>query len=347
MNIKQRRSSLGAHNAFTLVEVLLSTTVLAILMVLVASVISSAQKAWTRTSGSVSQFREARKAFDTIKRYVGQATLNTYMRYSYDNGSSSPFSASGAESKNAAPTKYAAFSELQFLCGPASRVFPGPSATDTPGHAIFFQAPIGWSPKYPNMPTLLNGRGYFVRFGDDLAIRPDFLAKRLPPVYRYRLMEYAPSAESNLIYDQTTAGTQSDWYTDVSVSSRPLAANVLALIFSPRRPTPATGAATQIRDIAPAYFYDSSNASGKAPYELPPVVDILMVVIDERSAQRLADTSGSSTSAPITIAGFTDATGTNMHDDLKVLEGELNKKKVNYRVFNASVPLRNSKWATQ
>lgn len=347
MRINKRRRFVSSNGAFSLVEVLLSTTVLAILMVLVANVISSSQKAWSRTSGNVSQFREARRAFDTIKRYVSQATLNTYMRYSYDNGTASPFSSGGAESKNAAPTKYASFSELQFVCGPASNVIPGASDTDTPGHAIFFQAPIGWSPKYPNMPTLLNGRGFFVRFGDDLAIRPDFLAQRLPPVYRYRLMEYAPSAESNLIYDQTTAGTQSDWYTDIAVSSRPLATNVLALIFSPRRPTPASGSTSQIRDIAPAYLYDSSNADGKAPYELPPVVDIVMVVLDERSAQRLADTASSGSSPPITISGFTDATGTNMQDDLKALEADLNKKKVNYRVFNASVPLRNSKWATQ
>lgn len=340
----QRTFSPKARSAFTLLEVMLSVAVLAILMVLVTTVISSAQRAWSRTAGSVSQFREARKAFDTIKRYVGQASLNTYMRYSYSGGSFSPFSGNGEESKNAAPTSYSPYSELQFVCGPTATVIPGADGQSLPGHAVFFQAPIGWSPQHANMPTLLNGRGYYVKFGDDLAIRPDFLAKRLPPIYRYRLMEYAPSAEMNRVYDQTTAGTQSDWYADYATSSRPLASNVLALFISPRRPTPASATKQEMRDIAPAYLYNSSDLSGKSPHELPPVIDVIMVVLDERSAQRLADTSESS--APVTIAGFTQATGDKLKEDLQALEKQLVTLKVNYRIFEASVPLRNSKWAT-
>ena len=341
----QRTFKSKDRSGFTLLEVMLSVAVLAILMVLVTTVISSAQRAWSRTSGTISQFREARKAFDTIKRYLGQASLNTYMRYSYPGGSYSPFSSAGAESKNVAPTSYSPYSELQFICGPTTTVIPAADGKSMTGHAVFFQAPIGWSPEHANMPTLLNGRGYYVKFSDDLAIRPDFLAKRLPPIYRYRLMEYAPSAEMNRVYDQTTAGTQSDWFTDYATSSRPLASNVLALFFSPRRPTPPSATKQELRDIAPAYLYNSSDVNGKSPHELPPVVDVIMVVLDERSAQRLADTSQSS--PPITIAGFTQATGDKLREDLQALETQLISLKVNYRIFDASVPLRNSKWATR
>lgn len=333
---------------FTLIEVMLSMTVLVILLMLVTNVITSAQRALSQTSAKVSQFREARKAFDTIKKYLSQATLNTYLRYGYEGGTYSPFTSSGVESKNAAPTKYSTYSELQFICGPASQVMSSASGVQTEsmlGHAAFFQAPIGWSPTYSNMPTLLNGRGYFVQFGDDLAIRPDFLRDRLPPKFRYRLMEYAPSAELNRVYDQATAGSQSDWYGDVATSSRPLAANIVALFFSPRRITPVNGTAQEVRDIAPAYFYDSSNASGKTPYELPPVVDLIMVVIDERSAERLASTSGST--PPIEIEGFVQSTGTQMQEDLQALENTFIQLRVNYRIFQAAVPLRNSKWSAQ
>lgn len=333
---------------FTLVEVMLSMSVLVLLLMLVTNVISNAQRALSRTSAHVSQFREARKAFDTIKKYLSQATLNTYLRYSYEGGGYSPFSSGGTESKNAAPTKYSSYSELQFVCGPSVRVMnsvPGVQIQNISGHAAFFQAPIGWSPTYANMPTLLNGRGYFVQFGDDLAIRPDFLSDKLPPKYRYRLMEYAPSAELNRVYDATTAGTQSDWYQDVSTSSRPLATNIVALFFSPRRAMPVNGASKEVRDIAPNYYYDSSNDSGKYPYELPPIVDLIMVVIDERSAERLA--SRSESSPPLKIEGFVQATGTQIHDDLEMLESTLSKLKVNYRIFQAAVPLRNSKWAAQ
>lgn len=333
---------------FTLIELMVSITVLVILLMLVTNVIASAQRALSQTSAKVSQFREARKAFDTIKKYLSQATLNTYLRYGYEGGTYSPFSSSGVESKNASPTQYSTYSELQFICGPASQVMSSASGVQTDkmsGHVSFFQAPIGWSPQYSNMPTLLNGRGYFVQFGDDLAIRPDFLRDRLPPKFRYRLMEYAPSAELNRVYDQATADRQSDWFGDVATSSRPLAANIVAIFFSPRRITSMNRTAQELRDIAPAYFYDSSDATGKTPHELPPVVDLIMVVIDEQSAERLASASGST--QPIRIDGFARATGTQMQEDLQALENTFIQLRVNYRIFQAAVPLRNSKWSAQ
>ena len=64
--------------AFTLVEMLVSVTFLVILMMLVTQLVGIVQRGWVRTSSKVSQFREARLAFDLISRSLSQATLNTY-----------------------------------------------------------------------------------------------------------------------------------------------------------------------------------------------------------------------------------------------------------------------------
>jgi uncharacterized protein (TIGR02599 family) len=59
------------------------------------------------------------------------------------------------------------------------------------------------------MVNLLCGRGYFVSWGDDLGFRPPFLSSvnTVQPRFRYRLMEYSPTAESNRIYyDPSNAG---------------------------------------------------------------------------------------------------------------------------------------------
>src|SRR6478735_2184091 len=64
--------------AFTLVELLLSMTILSVLMVVVVNVIGIVQQQWTRANSKVTAFREARMAFDVITRNLSQATLNTY-----------------------------------------------------------------------------------------------------------------------------------------------------------------------------------------------------------------------------------------------------------------------------
>lgn len=345
VSVKSKR-----NEGFTLVELLVSMAVLAMLMVIIAGVVSTVQRSWRATTAKVAQFREARRAYDILKRNLSQATLNTYVRYRYTGTSDpyTPFDAKGQMTEGAAPSAYEPYSELQFICGPVTQLLSAAQSDTNPGHAVFFQALLGFSAAYPNLPTALNARGYFVQFGNDASYVPDFVASRSSPKYRYRLMEYAPTTEHNKIYDSNTIDTQGDWFQDALPAgndTRPIAENVVALYLSPKRPIQdKTG---DPRDIAPKYFYDSTKPAGTSTgtvgsYELPPEIEIVMVVLDEASAFKLATEKGSA--APLRFSGFTSATNQEFRSDLSAMEKTLIDEKVNYRIFSSTVALSNSKW---
>ena len=174
---------------------MLSVAVIAGLMYFMIGTIDQTQKVWVRTSEKVTEFQSARSAFESMTRRLSQATLNAYWR---------------AHDTDVASTK-AAFkfrrqSELQFISGPTVRFFgaspavisPAPSDQTYPTHAVFFQAPIGYTeeppqtgsvklPYYRNLDSLLTTCGYFIEYGVE-PDRPSFLST-LPDRYRHRLME--------------------------------------------------------------------------------------------------------------------------------------------------------------
>ncbi|TLD68543.1 Verru_Chthon cassette protein C [Phragmitibacter flavus] len=345
------------RHAFTLVELLISMTILSILFLIVVNVLSEVQRGWSQAGGKVSQFREARRAFDIIKFNLQQSTLNTYERLRFPNPADplAPAfnSSTGAELDiNLNPIGYVRYSELQFRTGPTTSVLSGASgisAATHPGHSLFFQAPLGYSSQYQHLPTAINGRGYYVEFGDDSTFRPPFIATSQPAKYRYRLMEYAPPTENNTIYNPEAA-TASNWMLNTTNWSRPIADNVLILIVSPKRIT-LTETTANPRDIAPGYTYDSAGTPISAAenftqlpsdHQLPPAVELLMVVIDERSAANLAPTGAAT--PPFTFSGFTIANNDEFQADTNALEAYLVGQKVNFRIFSTTVPLRNSRW---
>ncbi len=210
--------------AFTLVELMVSVSILVILMLVVANFVNLVQRTWVRTNSNVSQFREARLAFDTMTRNVSQATLNTY----WQAGSTTLKKDQQFDYVLFQGTSYRRFSELQFSCGPtvgaSTALFSTGTAANFPGHGVFFQAPLGVTglvsvaggsggtiADTQNMVNLLCGRGYFVAWGDDASFRPQFLNSRnVPKRTRFRLMEFSPTAEKNPIYSDTYRLTYSD-----------------------------------------------------------------------------------------------------------------------------------------
>jgi uncharacterized protein (TIGR02599 family) len=345
------------RQAFTLVELLISMTILSILFLIVINVLSEVQRGWSQAGGKVSQFREARRAFDIIKFNLQQATLNTYERLRFPNPVDplvpSFDSSTGAELDiNLNPIGYIRYSELQFLTGRTADVLsgvPGINASTHPGHSLFFQAPLGYSSQYQHLPTAINGRGYYVEFGDDTNFCPPFVASTQPAKHRYRLMEYAPPTENNVIY-HADAPTPSSWLLNTATWSRPIADNVPLLIVSPKRLTLAEPESNP-RDIAPDYAYDSRGTPITADenftqlpsdHQLPPAVELLMVVIDESSAHNLELASGST--PPFAFDGFTVANDEQFQADIKNLEAYLVSRKINFRIFSTTVPLRNSRW---
>jgi uncharacterized protein (TIGR02599 family) len=242
------RGTLAA--GFTLVELLVSTAVIALLMLILIQVTNNISSAWRATTEKVEKFQEARDGFEAMTRRISQATLNTY--WDYYNVAGVPIN-QAANPGSFLPFSYGRQSDLRFICGPMSNGAPGAmngtSCTADltngstlqgnsmlpywPTHGIFFQAPLGNiayadQPFYAAMDNLLNTWGYFLEVNCDadtrLNMMPGFLAgTTTPPPYRWRarLMELQVPTEYMNVYDLAASsvfpgGTsyvnRRDWY---------------------------------------------------------------------------------------------------------------------------------------
>lgn len=379
----RRRSGVCA-SAFTLVELMISITILVILMLVVTQVIGIVQRNWVRSNSRVSQFREARIAFDTLTRNISQATLNAYWENEFD-----PLRTDAAGQTVSNAKNYVRKSELQFVCGPTSKLLSAASgdAQSYPGHAVFFQAPLGVTRlvaasgsqvNTENMVNLLCGRGYFVEWGDDQPYRPPFLNQlnSVPTRFRIRLMEYSPTAEMNRIYASVVRPVTSNsklWFQDALTNivkdneqvatrafTRPIAENILALIISPQLESRTSNSALPY-SIAPQYLYDStlvtnpgaSNVGGSqgTQHLLPPLLKVTMIAMDHRAGETLSSNETLRTEILSTAAGlFQNAA--EFADDLEgdgeepgTLEQLLLQNKIDYRVFTTTISLRESRWS--
>lgn len=291
-------------------------------LVVVLSVITQASSLWRTSTGKIAAFQSARAGFDLLTRSLSQATLNTYL--DYDN----PMN----------PSTYLRKSELAFVSGPASAAgFPGTLGC---GQAVFFQAPLGYATNttsYGKLESLMNTCGYYVAFTTNNAIPPHVAVSSNP--LRYRLMQLLVPTENNTIY----TASSSAWFTGYTVQARPLADNIIALIVRPQDPgsvSPSTP------DLTTNYAYDSTKSAASLPQpptanQMPPVVQVTLVAIDEASAKRLEESNpGAIASA---LSGKFQIT-TNYATDLSQLEDALSAQHIQYRIFSTAVPIRESKW---
>lgn len=201
---------------FTLAELLVSSTLIVMIMGFLMVTVQQTQRTVKNTTAKIGQFQAARLAFDALTRNLSQATLNTYYDLDFD------------KFKN--PIRFRRQSDLHFVVdasvslfktddnASANKVHP-PLATvsdeNYPGHAVFFQAPIGVTAegdtvrKYRNLNGMLNAVGYFVEWNEDASL-PDFISERAalaPKRYRYRLMEVSQPGETNMIYHNSNYTT--------------------------------------------------------------------------------------------------------------------------------------------
>jgi uncharacterized protein (TIGR02599 family) len=225
--IKTNRFS-AVEKGFTLVELLVSTAIIALILLMLVQVTNNLSFAWRTTAEKVEKFQEARDGFEAMTRRISQATLNTYWDY-YD--------VSGVtRNQSLAPGSFLPFaygrqSDLRFMSGPMSGVsWSLTSSADVngagtqmlsywPTHGIFFQAPLGTiayadQPFYSAMDNMLNTWGYFIEVNSDadprLNIRPTFLTSTASPPpdrWRARLMELQVPAEYMNVYDVPNAPT--------------------------------------------------------------------------------------------------------------------------------------------
>jgi uncharacterized protein (TIGR02599 family) len=344
-----RRAPVGG--GFTLVELLVSMAILVVLLLMLVSVTESTQRSWTYTTASIQQFRDAREAFESMTRRLSQATLNTY--WDYDNAN--------------APTRYIRQSELRFIAGNASALT---GSTNIPTHAVFFQAPMGYvvSGSFPNLNRLLNTWGYFVEFVDDSQVRPAFLTNQIVPLRsRFRLMELMEPSDNLSLYKYTSgldSGTppkpsnQSyvghQWFGDPLASPsqpiRAMAENIVALILLPKLSLgdEAAGGYTDT-SLAPKYSYDSTDTTQSDPNldpknQLPPVIQVTIVAVDEISYKRYQQGLTRPSPDPLfNNAPFSDATQYAV--DLANLQQNLQNNKLSFRVFSTNVNIGSAKWS--
>jgi len=343
--------------AFTLVEVLVSATIFVVILGFMLTVSDQTARIMRSTTGKVEQFREARTGFERITTRLSQATLNTY--WDYDSAT--------------LPTRYERRSELRFVSGQAAALL-GNSGTKTRlTHCVFFNAPLGLAATAADsaLANALNTVGYFVEFADDSALRPAFITSAIvPPKWRWRLMEFAQPTEQFNLYTYTSGATggvansrtynQTMWFNNAVNAggfSRVLAGNVVALIFTPRlskaEELPLQAGSPDLSPLAPNYAYDSTTAVANPALnpksQLPPIIQVTMVAIDEGSADRL---SLDSTKANLLGVATKFANTANFTSDLSIdstatnsLEKTLVRLKARYRIFTTNVHIRGAKWS--
>jgi uncharacterized protein (TIGR02599 family) len=345
MNFRYRRQILPERRCgFTLIEMMVATAILSIILLITVSVVNLTSSTIRVAGGGMDAFAEARAAFDMMRQRLAQATLNTYWGYIYG--------------PNGNPTSYGRQSDLQFVIQTTQTT----SSYGGDTHAIFFQGPEALSqiPTYGQAQGLLNGFGYFVQYGSDgspgLGVLPTHVANATVPQerYRYRLMQAIQSTENLSAMDnpnwlQGWPGTPG---AVTSANAWPIADNVIALMAWPR--LPALQDPTGI-ELSANYQYNSyySPSSTTAPTiqqaQMPPVVQLLMVAIDEASAIRIDTKSATEPTAIHTALTtgsplpFTNVS--NYLSDLQNLETALNGDHINYQVFSASVVIRESQWS--
>lgn len=333
--------------AFSLIELMVAMGILSVLMLMLTIMLDQVQKSWTYSESRISQFREARVAFDLITKNLGQASLNTYFDLRDEDG-------------DGLMDQYYRTSEMQFLVAEASTI-DNSSEQQMIGHAVFFQAPLGFSTEYRNLNNLFNGRGYFVGFGSDETFRPSFVRSDLR--YRYRLFEFRPPAELNEMFadggEERDAGEPQEftnWFRQSMNLApndsfddhlNPLADNIVTLVVSPRDSLiSGSNRNDTSSSIAPNYIYDSNDdQEGFESFrqQVPPLVRLTMVAIDEESALRLAADNGDS--MPEVVPPGLFGSTARYNEDIAELTDYLNEKRINHKIFSSMVMLRNSKWS--
>ncbi len=340
-----QKSPPSQRDGFTLIEVLVSFAVLALIMVMLLSLTDVTSKTWKGTTEKMQAFEESRAAFDRITSLLGQATLNPY--WDYDNLQN--------------PTKYERTSELQFLSLPMSAM--GKDAAAFPTHGIFFQAPTGKvanKTAFGNMPLLLNAYGYFVEYGPDE--RPSWLPASISTKYRFRLKEWRVPSENWTLYEKTSgtipastgknySGT--DWIklasptdSDPKTVAKTIAENVIALVIYPKN-TESTSSTLSLAE-SDTFVYNSRTRSpttdeGKnQKHQLPPEVEVVMVAIDETSALREWNNAGA---APALVDADWFTEPAKLEADLLDLTKKLNGENLKYITLRSTVKIRGARWS--
>ena len=326
---------------FTILELLVAMAVTSLIVVMLLQIIGISSSRWKTVNDSNQAYQAARAAFDSLTRTLSQATLNTEYDY-YDTARRSRLALAATPDETQRKLALEAFKPDAYGRSSALHFISGKSLVGSQhAHALFFQAPMDFdtSGAPDTAAGQLNAIGYFIRFGDDAANRPpNVSASNPPPKERFRLFQYLQPTGALDTYREAAGNAwfKNDADSIPTANTHVLAENIVVLAILPKLPAGAVDA------LAPDYEYDSRTpwGSGAQPvqmHQLPPVVRLLMVAIDEASAARnpsLGSQFGSLFQKPAQY----DA-------DLAIVESALSKAGANFRIFQTDVPVRAAKWS--
>jgi uncharacterized protein (TIGR02599 family) len=351
--------------AFTLTEALVSSSVIALVLGVMLGMTDQTQRLMRGTSSKVEQFQDARLAFETVTRRLSQATLNTYLDYRYKTVSQN---VGGKPVQVRVPSRYERASDLRFRSGPMAGLNAAPPNAFQATHGVFFQAPNGYvenTVEHGSLDHLLNTWGYFVELGTDEEFLPECLKGKITAKKRFRLMELTEPAEHLRVYQfQQPQGVQ--WFKPlIGGTHRPvraIAENVVALVLLPRLAQ--ADEEMQLRNgkskvLAPDYVYDTTQSRADAninsKHQLPPVMQVVMVAIDEPSAakldkdyrnqSRLGLDYGNLFTNPELLEDDPSTKVPNDGDIAKFTEMLRDRLHVSSRVFSTNVSIRGAKWS--
>jgi uncharacterized protein (TIGR02599 family) len=382
-----------SQKGFTLVELITAMTVLILILGIIAAATNSARSTMQRSQVEIGAFAVARSAFEDMSAKLSQATLNTYWDYYDSTGKSrGSYAAAGAGNVATSfiPNTYGRTSDLHFwikqntqqpYCG--QEVYfqtpvaysPTSNYQDTQGLQNAGSFYVEYCPD-TYRPTS----------------SPALIPAGTPNKWRYRLMQGLEPTENFSVYSNmatvlttqaaptTTAWTWNQYIknggTTITVNNSvtpsqsnvvPIADNVIALVVWPREPlrmdslgynlavTPTAASATYPYDSQADMNQLPTSAKAQNLYDeqLPPILQLTVVVIDEASAARIATNTSTEPSQIKTafanakaISGATLFTlEANYNNDLTNLTAQLALAHINYRVMTTYVVMRESKWS--
>lgn len=346
------------NRAFTLVEILVSTSLLLLLVTIIGGFIHQVSSITRKTRSDIEGFQNARLALDAITSKLSLAELNPYWDY-YDQNNTRITDYLKQE-----PFSYGFYSELQFICTPLKSI-----GIDSPtsSHGVFFQAQIGYT-RDKNLAfskNLLNTVGYYCGAYNE-ALPFSFLKS----TKRYALMELMPPAEdvnpySQIFQSSPTENSNLSWFsnyistTNKGLYTSPVADNILSVVFFPHYPVFDDISTIQIEKRKPAncltpnFFYDSRKISASGSpillsrengstwtttwlHRLPPLIDVYIIAMDEATAQKISDFPDHLKSV---FKGDLFTNPNQLSSDLEIIIQRSKKEKINIRWFKKTVIL--------
>ncbi len=271
------------QQGWTLVEVLVSISILAMLVVVMAEALNTTQRSWLSSQSAVDRQQTLDSATRMLSQALKQATLQS--RAGYDTTLNQLVPAS----------------DLHFVCGPAGELLMGVAGAC--GDAVFFQRPVAEG----GLQRALQACGFFVQYGGDEAWRPTFLTA-VPVRRRFRLLQFHQPASSLTLFQPTSVmgepsrlsqfTNRADLYgwfaqpigdsTLFKSSVSIVAENVVAMIVQ------TSPSAQRCYDTRRYQWEAGSNDATVSRHRLPEMVDVTLVMVDETGWARLAADEGDS-----------------------------------------------------